>query len=233
MIRRDYILNAIEEFAAGLAKILGFTKEAEWQGASVASAQEFQKLIGVNAGKALRLSETELFARLIEGEPTHFAEVKLLMLATLFKANGDVLTGEGRSEEGREHYLKGLDLLLDAMNRTAIGERPDFVPRVEAFLSNLSDAPLPTRTKVALMRHYEQSGDLARAQQALFAIAEAEPPGAELLEFGTAFYQRLLDRSDNALAAGNLSRAEAEAGWVRFQAELGGGPPARRQGSGQ
>jgi hypothetical protein len=183
-------------------------------------------LIGVDANEALRLSETELFARLIEGEPTHFAEKKLFMLATLFKATGDVLAGKGRPDEGREHYLKGLDLLLDSMDRTAIGERPDFVPTVGAFLTSLAGTPLPTPTQVRLMRHHEQSGERARAQDALFAIVEAETRGPELLEFGSAFYQRLLDRSDAALAAGNLSRAEAEAGLARFQAEMGRGPLA-------
>jgi hypothetical protein len=220
MLRRDYILNAIEEFAAVLAKILGFSNEAEWQNASAAAAQEFQRLIGVDADEALRLSEAELFARLIDGEPTHLAEKKLFMLATLFKATGDVVAGQGRIDESRQHYLKGLDLLLDAMDRTAIGERPDFVPTVEAFFISLGDAPLPAKTKVMLMRHHEQAGELARAQEALFAIAETEPPGAELLEFGESFYQRLLHRNDAVLLAGNLTRAEVEAGLAGFRAKM-------------
>jgi len=220
MMRRDYILNQIEEFAAVLAKILGFTKEAEWQSASVASAQEFQRLIGMDADEALRLSETELFARLIEGEPTHVAESKLFMLASLFKATGDVMAGRGRIEESRQHYLKGLELLLDALDRTAIGERPDFVPTVEAFFISLSDSPLPTKTRVMLMRHYEQAGEFAKAEDALFAIAEADPPGAELFEFGESFYRRLLNKSDAILIAGNLPRTEAQAGLANFLIKL-------------
>jgi hypothetical protein len=220
MIRRDYILNAIEEFAAVLAKILGFTKEADWQSASAAAHQEFQRLAGVDALQALGMSDTELFARLIQGGPTHVAENKTFMLATLFKANGDIMAGQNRTEEGRRHYLKGLHLLLDALDRTAIGERPDFAPTIETFLTGLSDAPLPTQTNALLMRHYERSGDFAKAEDALFAIAAAEPPGAELLEFGAAFYQRLMGQSDAALTAGNLSRAEAEAGLADFFAKM-------------
>ena len=220
MIRRDYILNAIEEFAAVLAKILGLTKEADWQGAFAAATQEFQRLAGVDALQALRMSETELFARLIQGGPTHVAENKTFMLATLFKATGEIMAGQGRTDESRQHYLKGLHLLLDTLDRTAIGERPDFVPTVESFLTGLSDSPLPTQTNVMLMHHFERAGEFAKAEDALFAIAAAEPPGAELLEFGAAFYQRLLSRSDAALIAGTLSRAEAQAGLADFRAKM-------------
>jgi hypothetical protein len=220
MIRRDYILNAIEEFAAVLAKILGFSKEAQWQNASATAAQEFQRLTGVDANQALQMSDTELFARLIEGEPTHIAESKIFMLATLFKATGDVMAGQGRTEESRQYYLKGLHLLLDTLDRTAIGERPDFAPTVETFLISLDDSPLPTKTNAMLMRHHELAGEFAKAEDTLFAIAAAEPPDAELLEFGAAFYQRVLGKSDAALLAGNLSRTEAQAGLADFRAKM-------------
>ena len=220
MIRRDYILNQVERFAAVLAKILGFTKKAEWQNAAAEASQEFQQLIGVDAAQALRMSDTELFARLIAGGPTHIAESKAFMAATLFKAAGDVAAGQGRDEKSRQCYLKGLHLLLDTLDGTAISERPDFVPTIEAFSLSLSNSHLPTKTQAMLMRHYERAGEFGKAEDALFAIAEVEPPSAELLEFGAAFYQRLLSQSDAALIVGNLSRAEAEAGLADFRAKM-------------
>ncbi|MGD0811988.1 MAG: DUF6483 family protein [Verrucomicrobiota bacterium] len=220
MIRRDYILNAIEEFAGVLARILGFTKEEDWRNASLTATEAFQRLTGVEAAQALRMTDTELFARLIQDGPTQLAENKAFMAATLLKAIGDVMAGQGRTEESRQYFLKGLHLLLDTLDRSAVAERPEFVPAVEAFLAGLSDSPLPTQTNALLMRHYERVGEFGKAEDALFAIAAAEPPGAELLEFGAAFYQRLLSRSDAALAAGNLSRAEALAGLVDFRAKV-------------
>ncbi|MGP8198950.1 MAG: DUF6483 family protein [Limisphaerales bacterium] len=220
MIRRDYILNAIEEFARVLAKILGFTKTEDWQNASATATEAFQRLTGVEAAQALQMSDTELFARLIQDGPTQVAENKAFMAATLLKAIGDVMAGQGRTEESRQHHLKGLHLLLDTLDRTAVAERPEFVPAVEAFLAGLSDSPLPIQTNVMLMRHYERVGEFGKAEDALFAIASAGPPGPELLEFGAAFYQRLLSRSDAALAAGNLSRAEAQAGLDEFRTKM-------------
>jgi len=220
MIRRDYILRQIEQFVAMLAKIAGLAKNEQWQEASAVTAGEFQRLTGMDARGVVRMSETELLARLIQGEPTHAVESKTFMLATLLKTNGDLIAGQGRLEESRQYYLKGLHLLLDTFGRNEITERPDFVPAVEAFLAGLRDAPLPVKTNARLMRHYEQTREFAKAEDALFATLDVAPPSPELLELGASFYQRLLDLSDDALVAGNLPRAEAEAGLAEFRAQM-------------
>lgn len=212
MIRRDYLLRQIEEFVAVLAKIAGLTKDQQWQAASALAAGEFQRLAGMDASEAVRLSGTELLARLIQGEPTRVVEAKAFMLATLLKTNGDLLASQGKLQESRRYYLKGLHLLLETFGRNEITEHPGFVPAVEAFLTGLRDAPLPLETGVMLMRHYEQAGEFAQAEDTLFDLLEAEPANAALLDFGTAFYRRLLGLSNDALAAGNLPRAEVEAG---------------------
>ena len=212
MIRRDYLLRQIEQFVAMLAKIAGLAKDEQWQEASASVTGEFQRLTGMDGPEVLRLSGTELLARLIQGEPTQVVESKAFMLATLLKASGDLIAGQGRLEEGRRYYLKGLHLLLDTVGRNEIGDRPDFVPTVEAFLTGLHDAPLPLPTNAMLMRHYERIGEFARAEDALFAMVDSEPANVELLDFGAAFYRRLLGLGDDALAAGNLPRAEVQAG---------------------
>ena len=220
MIRRDFILRQIEQFVAMLAKIAGLTKNEQWQEASTVTAGEFQRLTGMDARGVVQMSETELLARLIQSEPTHVVEAKAFMLATLLKTNGDLIAGQGRLEESRQYYLKGLHLLLDTFGRNEITECPDFVPAVEAFLAGLRDAPLPVKTNAMLMRHYEQTREFAKAEDALFATLDVAPPSPELLELGASFYQRLLDLSDDALMAGNLPRAEAEAGLAEFRAQM-------------
>jgi len=212
MIRRDYILRHIEQFVAMLAKIAGLAKNEQWQEASSSITGEFQRLTGADGPEALKMSETELLARLIQGEPSQAVETKAFMLATLLKTNGDLSAGQGRLAESREYYLKGLQLLLDTFGRNEITERPDFVPAVEAFLTGLRDAPLPMPIGAMLLRHYEQTGEFDKAEDTLFGLLDAGPAGVELLDFGTGFYRRLLGLSDDALAAGNLPRAEVQAG---------------------
>ena len=211
MIRRDYLLRQIEEFVAVMTRLLGLAKNEQWEEASTLAGGQFKALARASADELLRMSDTELLAQLVQGEPTHLVESKIFMLATLFKAQGDILVGQGNVEESGLYYLKGLHLLLDSFARDEMAKRPEFVPTVDAFLIALHDTPLPVNTNVMLMRYYELTGEFAKAEDALFAVIEAGTPNIELLNFGTVFYQRLLGHSDQMLIAGNLPREEVKA----------------------
>jgi hypothetical protein len=212
VIRRDYILRMLEEFFAVLSRLRGLKQDQLWKEAASTLDEQFQRLVGVGASAAAQFSETELLARLIQGEPTQAVREKTQMLTALFKEAGDIAAGEGHAEKGRASYMKGLHLLLDLLAQGEVSDRPDFVPRVEAFLAALADGPLPLPTQALLMHHYERSGEFAKAEDVLFAMMENKPQPTGLLEFGAAFYDRLQGQSDTTLVAGNLPRAELAAG---------------------
>ena len=216
MIRRDYILRMIEEFFRALARINSLKKGQQWQEASEALDEEFKRLIADGAPAVVRLSETELLARLMQEGPTQVVRDKTLMLTTLLAEAGDVAAAQGRPEQSRECYLKALHLLLDTLGRGEVSEWPEFVPKVEGLVTTL-DAPLPLRTHALLMQHYERTGEFAKAEDALFALLDAEPDNDAIVEFGIAFYERLLRQSDQALDAANLPRAEVEEGLKELQ----------------
>src|SRR5262245_46039618 len=155
MIRRDYILRMIEEFMRALAKIAALKKGQRWAEAGAELDAEFQRLIGAGAAAVARLSETELLARLIQGEPTQVVRQKTLLLTTLLKEAGDVAAAENRPDATRDCYLKALHLLLETLASGEFFEWPDFVPKIEVLLSSLQPGPLPPRTHAMLMQHYE------------------------------------------------------------------------------
>src|SRR5436309_1899409 len=222
MVRRDYILRMIEEFFQALSRIKTLKTAREWREADLAVDQEFQRLLAMDAQAVVQLSETELLARVVRGEPTMAVREKTLMIATLLKEAGDVWTERQRQDESRTCYLKGLHLLLDILGRGEVFEYPEFVPKVEEFMIVLRDSPLPLETQVRLMQHYERNGDFAKAEDALFAMLDAEPEQhAPLLEFGISFYRRLEGQSDARLADGNLPRTEVEAGLAELNARKG------------
>jgi hypothetical protein len=182
--------------------------------------EEFQRLIGTGADAVARLTETELLANLIRGEPTQAVHDKTLMLTALLKEAGDVAATQERAEESRSCYLKGLRLLLETLAREEVTDCPAFVPRVEMFAAALRGSPLPLETQALLMQHYERSGQFAKAEDALFAMLEAEPGKAGLVAFGVVFYERLQGQSDAALATGNLPRPELETGLAELRKRL-------------
>jgi hypothetical protein len=212
MIRRDFLLRQIEEFVSVLTRMAGLAKAGQWEEASSAAKAQFKALAGADVTELFRMSDTELIARLAEGDTSFGVQEKLSMVTRLFKENGDVLKAQGRIEESHACYLKGLHLLLDSMANDPGSPRPDFLPSVEAFLIGLHDSPLSLETNAMLMRHYEQTGEYGRAEDGLFDILDGEPANIELLDFGVGFYERLLRLDDDALELGNLPRAEVNAG---------------------
>lgn len=221
MVRRDYILRMIEEFFQALSKVKSLKQAQEWRQADAAVDQEFQRLLTMDAQAVAQLSETELLARVVRGEPTMAVREKILLVATLLKEAGDVCAGQERQDESRICYLKGLHLLLDTLGRSEVFEYPEFVPKVEEFMIVLRDSLLPLETQARLMQHYERTGEFAKAEDALFAMLDAEPEQSPLLEFGISFYRRLEGQSDSRLADGNLPRTEVEAGLADLNARKG------------
>ncbi len=218
MIRRDYILRMIEECIRALARISSLKQGQCWSEASAELDTEFKKLIGDGAQAVARLSETELLARLMQDGPTHALREKTLILTTLLKEAGDVAAAAEGMEASRECYLKALHLLLDVLARSEAFECPEFVPKVEMLRGSLAATPLPVRTQALLMQHYERAGEFAKAEDALFAMLDAEPGNDAIVDFGITFYQRLLAQSDVALDEANLPRAEVVEGLKELHA---------------
>lgn len=217
MIRRDYLLRQIEEFVAVLTKLAGLAKAGRWEEASSAAAAQMKALAGADVTELLRMSDTELIARLAEGDTTYGIQEKISMVARLFKENGDILKGQGKLEESRACYLKGLRLVLDSVANEPAAFRPDFVPSVEAFLIGLHESSLDLETNAMLMRHYEQLREYGKAEDSLFNMLDADRANVELLEFGVGFYDRLLRLDDETLELGYLPRAEVKAGLAELK----------------
>jgi len=220
MIRRDYLLRMIAEFLELLSRLQSLKKGQRWGEAAGVIDKEFERLVGAGAEAVARLTETDLLARIIQGEPTQVIRDKTLMVTALLKEAGDTAGAEGRQEQSRAYYLKGLHLLLDVLAQGELSDWPDFVPKVEVFTAALGDGQLPLETLARLMQHFERSGNFAKAEDALFEIIEAEPLRPGLLEFGTAFYERLRRHTDRELEEGNLPRPELEAGLAELRRTL-------------
>ena len=220
MIRRDYILRMVEQFMEVLSRIQRFKKEQRWDDAGTELDEEFKQLIKQEAADLNALSLTELLSRLIEGEPTQAVQMKTFMLASLLQEAGDLAIAQNRVELGRVHYLKGLHLLLHTLAAGYVEDCPEFVPKVETFVTALRDFELPLETLAALMQHYERSGEFAKAEDALYNMLEQAGENPRILEFCIAFYERLLVQSDANLEVGNLPRSEVESSVAELRDKL-------------
>ena len=210
MIRRDYIIRMIEEFVEALARIRALKGQGQHGEALILTEEEFKRITGIDSQALLKLSETELLARLIESEPLHAVREKMFFLTTLLKEAGDIAAAEERIQESYACYLKGLHLLLGSLARSDALEQPEFVPKVELFVNAMDE--MPAQTYAMLMEHYERTGQFAKAEDALYAILDGDVNNGYALNFGISFYERLLGHRDTELTEGNLPRTEVESG---------------------
>lgn len=217
MIQRDYILRMLEDFFAVLSRIRALKQGQQWDKAGEELDSEFQRLVKAGPEAIADLSDTELMARLIQGEPTLVVRQKSAMLTSLLKEAGDIAAGRGETEKSRRYYLKGLNLLLEVLATGDVGEFPEFAPRVEGFTAALGDSPLPLTTLARLMQHHERLGEFGKAENELFEMVEANPQNQGLLEFGIAFYERLAAKTDGQLEEGGLPRMELESGLAELR----------------
>jgi hypothetical protein len=220
MIRRDYIVQMIEECIQALARIRGLRQEKRWQEAGAAVDVECEKLAATGAQDLAKLSETELLARVSQEQPTHTVRARLFMIVSLLQEAAEIAAAQDRLADAREAYLKALNVLLDVLDEDGAGEHPAFVPKVEALVESLAEAPLPVRTRVLLMQHYESTGQLGKAEDMLYSILDGTANDRASLELGVAFYERVLGLSDSTLSAGDLPRAEALEGLRELKGQI-------------
>lgn len=216
----------IEQFVQALARLNALKRTQRWNEAETSIDEEFQRLLGVGLDDASRLSETELLARLIQGEPTQAVPEKTFIVATLLREAAETAAATGKTEQSDALYLKALHLLLEVLSREEVSEHPEFVPSVDSLVLALQDTTLPLQTHAALMQYYERTGQFAKAEDELFSIVDSEPENSAILEFGLSFYRRILLQTDDALSAGNLPRPEAQSGMEELQRRLNGAMPA-------
>jgi hypothetical protein len=223
MIRRDFILRMIEEWGRALAQIRALRQGGRQEAARQAVDAECEKLAALGVSGIIGLSDTELLARVSEGRLAQTVHLRTLAVVTLLREAGEIADAEERPEEAREIYLKALRLLLEVLSQEDPAGFPEFVPGVEAIVTALQAKPLPAQTLALLMRHYEATGQFAKAEDALFSLLDGVGADPAVVGFGRAFYERTLRRSDASLMAGNLPRGEAEQGLNELKERSHGG----------
>jgi hypothetical protein len=213
MPREDYLRRLVIEMGRAWARIVGLIKSRQFPAARAMIDQAFQQILGLTPQAARTLAPHELIARLMIGETPDEGRDKCFALAALFKASGDIASAEGDADACADNDRKALDTLLTILAYAPAATPPEYAPTVAELVERLNMYELPLETNMVLMRHYEQTGAYAKAEDILFEmLVDTDSGTIEPLTAGRAFYERLRDQSDQQLAAGNLTRAEVEAG---------------------
>lgn len=214
MVNKDYILRLAERFGRELAIILGLRKADKHEDALIYIDDLLLNTVGLTSSFINSVSDEVLLLSL---SPLGTPNIeKCLWVATLLKTEGDVYEEMGNSNESYYRYLKALTLFLEVQLHDA-AHAASFVPEIDDLLKKLSEYELPTNIGSKLFPYYELTGHYSQAEDILFELLDAQDAPRDMRAQGLAFYQRLHQKSDADLAAGNLSRVEIEEGEQQLQ----------------
>jgi tetratricopeptide (TPR) repeat protein len=208
---QDFILRHFQQVGRLAARVLGMAGGGQYAQAHEAIAQTAGELFGLDLDALLQIADEDIVAHFQLDTAVSWVE-RCILLATLFQKDADIFAAEDHWDESYPRYLKALNLLLVALTSGHDLFIPENAPSVAGLLAELEAVILPDATRVALLGYYEQSGQFDKAEDVLFAWLEDNPAAVQAYEMGEAFYGRLQNLSDAELIAGNLPRAEIEAG---------------------
>lgn len=111
MFREDYVMRMIEQAMAAVTAILGLTRLDRYPEALAEVDRALQRFVGLNLSLVTALSAPELVAMLRWGERLDVG--KVVVLAELLQAEGDIYAAQRRAGEAQARYLKAMELLLE------------------------------------------------------------------------------------------------------------------------
>jgi hypothetical protein len=210
MSQRDYILRIAEEVGRALAQVLYNRQIQDYAAAHTLIDEQCKQAFGMGIGFIRSIPDETLLSMLTSFDTLNTE--KCWLLAILLKAEGDIYQDQGNASESYYSYVRSLHLVLEVLLLDTTTGGVSTPPELEDLLSRLSDYELPARTRLLLFRYFDHAGKYARAENVLFEMLSEDDFDRVTHDLGTAFYLRLISKSDAALSAGNFSRQQVEEG---------------------
>lgn len=221
MYRDDYIMRMIRQFGQVVTYVLGLRRRRDFALALISTDEAVRDRLGIGSEALAERSEREILALIRFRDRDGLWREEAAYIAALLYAEAVIYAERDDAARSAARALRALQLLAEAA-LDAPDPLPDYAPPRAELLALLRDYAIPARTRAALLQLCEQQGDYAGAEDQLFHLLDERPGDAELRAAGLAFYERLLARDDDTLAAGGLPRAEALAGLAEIRARGAG-----------
>jgi tetratricopeptide (TPR) repeat protein len=134
---------------------------------------------------------------------------KLQQASRLLEEAGRTRQDMGEPDQGLQLLMKALHLYVYSALNGASREPLQLPGRIAAVHEQVKEYLVPLELDKLLAAYFEREGLYAQADEIWFDLGVKQKP---LLHEAVAFYDRLLQRPDEELERGGLSRTEAEQG---------------------
>jgi hypothetical protein len=203
VIERDYIMRMINMMIAMLVRMIGYKNNKEYPEALLDIQATGKTLLGIDRTLVDQFSVPQLMQ--LFGSDLSVAVPKSYVLGVLLKEEAEIRELMSDTTGAEDIYRKSLSLLIETYLSAGEPVEPRHLELTELILERLSRYPHPPEILERIFRYEEAVGRYAKAEDALYALLDTH---AEFADEGIRFYERLLRKPDEELAAGNLSRDE-------------------------
>lgn len=205
MLTEDYIIRMISTVLTALTRIMGLKNAGQYQEAQALIDHTLEELFGMRVDLLKRLDDETLIDSLTLQD--HPEPRRLAVAGRLFQEEGDILAAQSNSSAASWSYLRALNLSLEA-SMNGLADDNNLRTTIARLIDLLHGYDLPPDTQYLLFCHYEEAGSYRKAEDVLKKM-EALPQDREaILGERVAFYNRLIEKSEQDLRAGGFSRLQ-------------------------
>jgi tetratricopeptide (TPR) repeat protein len=205
----DFILRMINQAVSVLLQIAGFRQAKQYQQAQQAIDQSLEQLLGLRVDLLKQLDDEVIFRMLTLQDRLDIE--RILVIAELFKAEGDILADQNHMDESHQSYLRALNFYLEArLSDQNISPPSKLAEQVDWLVSKADIMPLPDDIQWSLFNYYERSANYAKAEVALTDLTSRPGFSTDLQPEMILFYQRLLSLPPADLAYAQIEREQVQ-----------------------
>lgn len=215
MLTEDYLIKMINIALAALLRIIGLKKDGDYYDALQLIDMTFEQLLGLRASMVKSLDDDHLYYLLTRND--HLDTRRLAIIAGLFHEEGDIYAAQALIPESQADYTRALRYFIEVSFSEDAQLVEDLSERIDDLCHKLDIPSLGSDTLWPLSSYYEEKGAYAQAESILLILAERSEIRPQLLPELIAFYHRLLEKSDQKLSTGGLSRSQVQESLSRWQ----------------
>jgi hypothetical protein len=194
----------INLMVAALYQMIGLRKAGQYAEAQQVASGIMEQVFGMPVDVIRRLDDSVLLGNLTHQGVLDTDRVQLL--ADLLLEEGALLSAQGQVSEGYWSTLRALNFYLDVIGHGGAPNFPAPHDKIAEAIGKLTDFSLPADTLFSLAVYYEEQGSFQQAEQSFLRLLEITDYRYQVLDEIRAFYQRLLEKTDEALTQGGLTR---------------------------
>ncbi len=211
MLTEDYFMRMINQMLAVLTKIIGLKDVGQYQEAQQIVNQSLEQLLGMPSGLLKQMDDSSVMNILTtQGE---LVSDRLYMVANLYELEGSLLTDQNRIPEANLDYLRALTFYLEIALKGENQYSRKLNDKIEHLQLTLSDRDLSVETYYRLFDYYEKLGRYNLVDNQISNLLLTHDDQSVILPGFITYYEELLEKNDQELSAGGISR-------VRVQTQL-------------